>query len=224
MEASVIGAGNMGRALAHQLVKGGNNVYLANRDEEKAMNIAKELIGVGPGSVQVVSIEDAARSSDIVILAVSFEGATRLAVQLGDILLDKVVVDISNPLNETYDDLITGADTSAAEEIARRIGPRANVVKAFNTVFAQVLFDGGIDGVAADIFIASDNEIAKNKVSTLIQACGLRALDVGPLKRARLLENLALLHIGMQGRYDFNFASSIKVIKNVRTVISADIS
>src|SRR5213075_1193941 len=108
MEVSIIGAGNMGRALTHQLVKGGNKVYLANRNEEKAMNIVKELSGVGPGSVQVVSIEDAARSSDIVILAVSFEGATRLVVQLSDILFDKVVVDISNPINETYDDLITG--------------------------------------------------------------------------------------------------------------------
>jgi 8-hydroxy-5-deazaflavin:NADPH oxidoreductase len=89
-----------------------------------------------------------------------------------------------------------GHDTSAAEEIAKEI-PGAEVVKAFNTLFAQVLADGPsfAKSQTAPAFFASDSERAKDVARKLIESIGFKAIDAGGLKNARYLEPLAGLNI-----------------------------
>lgn len=62
-----------------------------------------------------------------------------IARELGESLAGKVVVDISNPLNETYDGLATAPGTSAAEEVAAALPAGAGAVKAYNTTFSSTL-------------------------------------------------------------------------------------
>jgi hypothetical protein len=108
----------------------------------------------------------------------------------------KVVNDITNPLTADYMGLTLGHSTSAAEEIAQAV-PGAEVVKGFNTLFAQVLADGADfgNGQKASVFVASDSAHAKQVATTLAESMGFTVIDAGGLKNARYLEPLAGLNI-----------------------------
>src|SRR5215211_7333633 len=122
MQVTVIGAGNMGRGIGHRLVAGGHEVTIVDRDPQKAGRLAKDLRGAAQGGA---TVEAAGPTSElrgqVVVLAVYYPGALELARELGDRLAGKVVVDISNPLNQTFDALATPPGTSAAEEVAAKV-------------------------------------------------------------------------------------------------------
>ncbi len=120
-------------------------------------------------------------------------------------------MDITNPLNQTFDDLATPPGTSAAEEIAR-VATGTKVVKAFNTTFGGLLAQGHVAGQPLDVFLAGDDEQARATVAKLIADGRQRALDVGPLKRARQLEGLALLSIVLQSKLDKPWMSAVKIV------------
>ena len=119
-----------------------------------------------------------------------------LALRGAGKLEGKVVIDITNPLTPDYMGLTLGHDTSAAEEIAKAV-PGAEVVKAFNTVFAQVLADGADfgNGRKADVFVAGDSARAKQTAGAIAESIGFHVVDAGPLKNARYLEPVAGLNI-----------------------------
>lgn len=118
------------------------------------------------------------------------------ALQAVGNLAGKVVVDITNPLTADYMGLTLGHTTSAAEEIAKAL-PGAEVVKGFNTVFAQVLAEGADfgNGRRVSVFVASDSERAKQTAAALAESIGFAVVDAGDLKNARYLEPLAGLNI-----------------------------
>jgi len=149
---------------------------------------------------------------DVVVLAVSYGTNIEVARQLGSKLAGKVVVDIANPLNATYDGLATAADSSSAEDLAKAIVSGALVVKAFNTTYAGTLLAGQVAGQPLDVFIAGDDADAKSKVSQLVKDGGMRAIDAGPLHRARQLEHMQLLHITLQGTLGTNWGSTVKIL------------
>jgi 8-hydroxy-5-deazaflavin:NADPH oxidoreductase len=131
----------------------------------------------------------------IIVLATGYGEAVIALQDLGD-LTGKVVIDITNPLNADYSGLVIGHDSSAAEEISRAV-PGVQLVKAFNTLFAQVLGDGPAfsNAQTAPVFFAGDSEPAKQAVKALIGSLGFKPVDAGPLKNARYLEPLAGLNI-----------------------------
>ena len=136
----------------------------------------------------------AAAGDDVVIVATGYADAVAALRSAGD-LEGKVVVDITNPLTADYMGLTLGHSTSAAEEIQRAV-PGARVVKAFNTVFAQVLADGAtLSGATVPVYFAGEDPDAKSTVQALIESMGFAAVDAGGLKNARYLEPLAGLNI-----------------------------
>lgn len=212
MKVGVIGTGNMGKGIAGRLVAGGHHVYVVGSTEEKSKSLAGELAGKGPGTVEAAaSARAAATGCDIVVLATWYQVSTPLAVELSDVLVGKTVVDIGNPFNDTFDGLITDYDTSCAEEIQRRM-PDARVVKGFNTTFAPTLASSEFDGTHLDVLLASDHEDAKAQVADLVESTGMRPIDFGELAASRVLEHLALLMVGVQGRYDLGFQAGVKVL------------
>jgi predicted dinucleotide-binding enzyme len=148
----------------------------------------------------------------VVVLAVYYPGDLEIARELGERLAGKVVVDISNPLNQTFDGLATAPGTSAAEEVAATAPPGTRVVKAFNTTFSGTLVEGQVAGQPLDVLIAGDDEEAKETVAQLVRDAGLRAIDVGPLERARQLEGLGFLGMMLQQPMGLNFQSAWKLI------------
>ena len=190
MKVTVIGAGNMGAAFVKQLSKAGHQVSVTARHLDKAQALAEANAGVN-----AIAIDNAAATADVLILATGYGDAIAALKRVGD-LNGKVVIDITNPLTPDYMGLTLGHTTSAAEEIASAI-PGAEVVKAFNTVFAQVLADGADfgNGQTVSVFIASDSERAKQTAIALAQSMGFATVDAGGLKNARYLEPLAGLNI-----------------------------
>ncbi len=125
------------------------------------------------------------------------------------IVAGKVVVDITNPVDwASFDRLVTPADSSAAEEIAKR-APEARVVKAFNTTFAATLVPGEVAGQPLDVLIASDDD-AKAQLAALVAAGGMRAINAGPLRRARQLEQLGFLHMALQESLGSGYESAVR--------------
>lgn len=190
MKITVIGAGNMGSAFVKQLTRAGHRVSLTARDSGKASEVA----AANPGATVVVASR-AAEDADAIIVATGYGDAVAALRSIGD-LNGKVVIDITNPLTPDYMGLSLGHDTSAAEEIAQAI-PGAEVVKAFNTVFAQVLAQGADfgDGRKVTVFVAGDSERGKQTARALAESMGFETVDAGSLKNARYLEPLAGLNI-----------------------------
>ena len=100
---------------------------------------------------------------------------------------------------------------STAQEIAAA-WPKARVVKAFNTTFASTLVAGEVDGRQLDVLIASDDEDAKRTVAQLAGDGGLRAIDAGPLRRARELEARGFLHMAIQDSLGTEFSTAVMVV------------
>lgn len=207
---TIVGAGNMGRAIATRLLAGGADVQIAAPTVRHATSLADELAGAG-GAVSGTSVEEPL-SGDVVVLATPYDAALQFAEEHAQDLAGKVLVDITNPVDwATFDRLATPEGSSAAEEIAKRV-PGASVVKAFNTTFAGTLGSGRVDGQPLDVLLAGDDEEAKASVAKLVEAGGMRPVDVGPLRRARQLEHLGFLHMVMQESLGSGYGSAIKFL------------
>ena len=213
MNVTLIGAGNMGRGIGYRLMAGGQTVTLIDTDPEEADKLAAELKGVAKkGATVKTATLDSAALGDVVILAVWFTAGKELVEQLGSKLAGKTVVDISNPLNSTFDGLAIPATTSWPEELAKVAPAGTKFVKAFNTTFAGTLVAGNVAGQTLDVFIAGDDADAKKAVAQLVSDGGLTPVDVGTLQRARQLEGLGLLGITLQGPLNLNWGSGWRLV------------
>ena len=213
MNVTLIGAGNMGRGIGYRLMAGGHAVTLIDSNPEAADKLAAELTGVAKkGATVKTAALDSAALGDVVILAVWYTAGKQVVEQLGSKLAGKTVVDISNPLNSTYDGLSIPADTSWPEELAKVAPAGTKFVKAFNTTFAGTLVAGKAAGQTLDVFIAGDDEGAKKVVAQLVSDGGLTPVDVGALQRARQLEGLGLLGITLQGPHNLNWSSGWRLV------------
>jgi NADPH-dependent F420 reductase len=213
MNVTIIGAGNMGRGIGTRLVTGGHSVTFVDANLETAEKTAAEVKASAKKGSEVSSASlGEAELGDVVVLAVWYGTNIELAKRLGTKLAGKVVVDIANPLNSTFDGLATAPDSSSAEDVAKAIASGAKVVKAFNTTYAGTLLAGQVAGQPLDVFIAGDDAEAKNKVAELVKDGGMRPIDTGPLSRARQIEGMQFLHIVTQGTLGTNWASTIKIL------------
>lgn len=180
----------MGAALVKQLSRAGHRITVTARSQEKAQALAQQ-----HSNTVAVHATGAAESVDAVIVATGYADAVPALQAVGN-LQGKVVIDITNPLTPDYMGLTLGHDTSAAEEISRAL-PGAHVVKAFNTLFAQVLAEGADfgQGRVATVFVASDSERASQTATVIAESMGFAVQAAGGLHNARYLEPLAGLNI-----------------------------
>jgi 8-hydroxy-5-deazaflavin:NADPH oxidoreductase len=213
MNITIIGAGNMGRGLGTRFVDGGHSVTFIDRKPEEAKKVAKDVKAFAKNGAQIstANLEDA-KFGDVVVLAVPYGANVELTKELGAKLAGKVVVDIANPLNATYDGLATQPDSSSAEDVAKAAASNTKVVKAFNTTFAGTLLAGQVAGQPLDIFIAGDDASAKSKIEQLVKDGGMRPIDAGPLSRSRQIEAMQFLHITLQGSLGTNWGSTVKIL------------
>jgi 8-hydroxy-5-deazaflavin:NADPH oxidoreductase len=206
VDVTIIGTGKMGRAVATRALAGGHDVTLIGTETEKAQQLADELGGSDSGSVKAGD----SPTGELVVLAVWYPTSVDAVRQHADALDGKVVVDISNPIDTSQFEPLD-LDASSAEEVARA-AEGADVVKAFNTTFAGTLEPGEVAGQPLDVFIAGDDDGAKAKVTELVESAGLRAIDVGPLRRARQLEALGYLHMAAQEGLGTGYSSAVKIL------------
>ncbi|WP_205325674.1 NADPH-dependent F420 reductase [Glycomyces sp. YM15] len=199
MEILIVGAGRMARSIGLRLVRNDYQVRIADRDPDSAADLAAELGESASGE----SVYNAAGAT-IIILALPYEAAKDLVQSWAEDLSGKIVIDMSNPVDQALDGLVTPEGKSAAEELAEA-APGAKVLKAFNTTFASKL----ATSETLDVFIAGDDADAKRRLMAICRDADLRPIDVGGLKHARTLEGIQLLQMKVQDQIQGNWSTEL---------------
>jgi hypothetical protein len=183
MKIAILGFGNVGKQFAYLFNQVGHEIIIGLRstsDQQPPYPSA--------------TCKAAAEQADAIAIAIPFTACADVLPELSEVTKEKIVIDSTNPLNADWSPKLLGQDNSASEEISRLL-PEAYVVKAFNTIFADVMDKPVKDGQAITAFIAGDNDQAKQKVIALASAIGFAPIDTGSLYTARYLENMAHLNI-----------------------------
>lgn len=193
---AIIGAGNVGGALGERLVRAGYPIRIGVRNPDAPSSVRDRFAGRAP-------VEAAARAAawaEVVFLCVPAAQAVPAARALGD-LQGKVLVDCTNPVAWSDGPVLQPPPEGSVTEALATALRGVRVVKAFNTFGAEIHGDPDLDGVAADVLLAGDDEPAKELVSEIATAIGFVPLDAGPLRNAALLESLAVLwiHLATKG-------------------------
>ena len=170
MKIAVIGTGNVGTRIAKLFALANHEVTLGSRNQQRALEVAAALGENVRGQTRKLAVKDA----EVVVIATPWsENATIETIQeLGD-LAEKIVIDCTNPLSPDYMSNTLGYTTSSSEEIAKLI-PQAKVVKAFNTIFADIMQPGKqtFSGHKGTGFYCGDDPEAKKIVAQLIDDAG----------------------------------------------------
>ena len=213
---AIIGAtGSMGSAISTSRAKGNSRLLLCANQSDKARALAQEIKKDNPAA-DVESLDctvNASWEADIIISAVPYHAEKDVVSKIKEVANQKIVISIANPLNETYDGLVTAPDTSAAEELQKLL-PHAKVVKAFNTTFAADFSTPVIAGKQVDAFIAGNDEDALETVKELVSTAGFRPIVAGDLSVSRTLENMQLLLIQLGMKYNYNWLAGWKILHN----------
>ena len=207
MKIAIIGTGNVGTRLGKLFVLANHQVTMGSRDRQRAEVVAATLGAEVKGKVY----KDAACDAEVIVIATPWlENATTKSIQELGTLAGKIVIDCTNPLAQDYMSNTLGHTTSSSEEIAKLI-PQAKVVKAFNTIFADIMQPGKqtFGRLRGTGFYCGDDSEAKKIVAQLIDDAGFEPVDAGLLKNARYLEPMAQLNIqiayGLGGGTDVAF-------------------
>ncbi len=184
---ALLGAGNVGAALARNLIALGERVRFGVPEPDKYRDLAASL------GAQVGSVVEAIDGAEFAILAVPYAAALEIAGSVAD-WHGRILIDATNPLAPGLAGLSLGTTTSAAEQIAAR-ARNARIVKAFNVTGAENMADPR--ALDADVFmpVAADDADARTRVVALATRMGFDAVDAGPLKAARYLEPFAMTWI-----------------------------
>jgi predicted dinucleotide-binding enzyme len=211
MRCAVLGTGSVGRTLAARLVELGHDVLLGTRNPSatRTRDDWVELPGVG-----LTTFADATVDADLVIHAGSGAAALDLLAQAGD-LTGKVLLDISNPLDFSagFPPTLSVKDTDSLGEQVQRAFPDVLVVKALNTLTADLMARPDRLPEPTTVFVSGDDADAKALVAGLLAELGHRdILDLGGIETARGVEMwlpLWLRVMGALGTAEFN----IKVVR-----------
>ena len=215
MDIAIIGAGNVGRALATSFTAAGHTVSIASRDPEDAGSVATVT-----GATIAPSNAAAASTADIIVLALPASSFADVAADIGEAVAGKIVIDVSNRMSFGADGPDIDTSSSNAEDLAALL-PGAHVVKAFNTLFASNQSDPIAEGVQLDGYVAADDAAAKQTVLELVASIGLDPVDVGPLARSRQLEGLAFLNITLNIANGGSWRSGWKLVGAPATLPAA---
>ena len=199
MKIAVLGTGVVGQTLAAKLADLGHTVVVGTRDPEAARSRTEPDRYGRPGlgawladhaEVTLATLTEAAVASDVIFNATSGDASVAAVTAAGaDNLADKVLVDVSNPLDMShgFPPQLFVKDTDSLAEQLQRAAPRAKVVKTLNTMNASIMVDPGQVGAGDHtVFMSGDDADAKSIVAELLRSFGwLDILDLGDLSTAR---------------------------------------
>jgi predicted dinucleotide-binding enzyme len=200
---TIIGSGNMARAIGTRAAKHGHTVELMSRNAAKAQALADQI-----GNGATVGSFGARPAGDIVILAVLFAGAVDVVTHYGDALADKILIDITNPFNADASGVVTTPGNSVSQQIAAVAPEGAVVLKAFNTIFGGVI----AEDKPVDVFFAGDGAEPKARVEAFLKSLDMRPRDAGGLTMTHALEWAGILLVGLANNgAGFGAALSVEV-------------
>ncbi|NGO72772.1 NADPH-dependent F420 reductase [Streptomyces boncukensis] len=193
------GTGDQGRGLAYRLARAGQKVIVGSRAAERARRAAEEL---GHG-VEGADNAQCAQRSDVVIVAVPWDGHRKTLEGLREELAGKLVVDCVNPLG--FDKkgayALKPEEGSAAEQAAALL-PDARVTAAFHHLSATLLSDPGVESIDTDVMVLGEVRADCETVQALAARIpGMRGVFAGRLRNAHQVESLVANLISVNRRY-----------------------
>lgn len=193
------GTGEQGRGLAQRFARAGQSVVIGSRSAERAESIAHE---IGSG-VKGASNEDAARTGDVVIVAVPWDGHRELLESLSEDLAGKIVVDCVNPLGfDKQGAFGLDVEEGSAAQQAASVLPNSTVVAAFHHISAVLLLDESVDSIDTDVLVLGDDRKSTDIVQALAgRIPGIRGIYGGRLRNAGQVEAFTANLISMNRRY-----------------------
>jgi 8-hydroxy-5-deazaflavin:NADPH oxidoreductase len=188
MRIGILGSGQVGRALARGYARHGHEVRIGTRQPD--------VEGLPTGTPAEV-----ADAAELVVLAVLGSAAESLAGSLAGELDGKVLVDTTNPLDTSTGSpqLFVGHSDSLGERVQRAV-PGARVVKAYNTVGNALMVDPQLPGGPPSMFVAGDEQSAKDTVAGLLRDTGWDVVDLGGIAASRWLEPMCLAWVAYGAR------------------------
>ncbi len=192
------GTGKEGSGLAMRWALNGYRVIIGSREAAKAEARAAELNAqLGGDYLTGMANPDAAAKADVVVLSVPYSAHKVTLESVVEPLQGKVLVDITVPLQPPKVRTVHLPEGKAAAlEAQALLGESVKVVSAFQNVSAEQLVDPN-HAVDCDVLVTGDDAAAKATVMKLVEACGMKAVDAGPLANAIAVESLTpvLLYI-----------------------------
>jgi predicted dinucleotide-binding enzyme len=190
MQLAIIGAGNVGSALAAGWTAAGHRITFGVRDPQAAPT------GGAAGAAHA-SVAAAAKSAEVLILSVPWQAVPDALASAGD-LTGKILIDCTNPLQMGPGglELAIGQTSSGAEQVAE-LAPGASVFKTLNQTGFANMEHAHEFALPAVMYVAGDDAMRKPLVMSLVADLGFQAVDAGQLRIARLLEPMAMLWIHM---------------------------
>ena len=162
-------------------------IGLFSRDIEKAKSTIEQL------QVNAIAISEEEKfNADIIIHTLWYNDVMTFVLDNKEQLKGKVLIDITNPFNESFTDFVIGYDSSSAENIQRLI-PETNVVGAFKNTYWVVFENPEFGGIKSDIYVTSDDDVSRLRVIDLLRPIPFRIFDAGRLKNNRTIERMTLL-------------------------------
>jgi len=186
MKLAFIGGGQIAEAIAELAKAAGHDSTFGVRNPQAA----------APTAFPRMGFQAAIDGADLVVLAIPWLVVGEVLPPLAGALAGKIVVDTTNAVNADWSPFPIGEGCSGAEQIQALL-PRSSVVKAFNTIFADVIRPDRLDreGHRLSVFVASDEAEAARAAMAFVSEIGLAPVNAGPLKSARYLEAIAHLNL-----------------------------
>ena len=210
---AIIGLGNIGKALATNLIKGKHPVIIASRDSEKTKVLAEQL-----GNLATVKeIVDAIKEADVIIPAIYFNALKEFFQTYSKELEGKIIVDVSNPIapdgNGGFKKII-GENESAGKILSDLIPKNAKLIKAFGTLGAGSLLNAAFNEPDKKVlFYASDGTNSNQQIEELITSSGFVPFNLGGLDQSIKIEVFGDLH-------EFGKLGKTVTLEEVKKIIS----
>ncbi|SEF56880.1 hypothetical protein SAMN05216223_101362 [Actinacidiphila yanglinensis] len=194
------GTGDQGRGLAYRLGRAGQSVVIGSRDAARAEAAAAEL---GGATISGAANDECARRSDIVIVAVPWEGHAKTLESLREPLAGKLVVDCVNPLGfDKQGAYALVPDEGSAAQQAAALLPDSRVTAAFHHLSAVLLQNPEVETIDTDVMVLGESRADTDLVQALASRIpGMRGVFAGRLRNAHQVESLVANLISVNRRY-----------------------
>jgi 8-hydroxy-5-deazaflavin:NADPH oxidoreductase len=204
MKIAIIGAGNVGGALARQLIKAGHTVLIGAKLplSEKSIKLATLI-----GEDRFTSVEFASKQPETIIIASNPTAIGEISKKLGDVK-DKVIIDAMNSISSKP------AGFENTFEVLKSLTNCENVVKCFNSTGFENMENPIYNGVGIDMFAAGSSLKAKEVAKQLSKDTGFaECYDFGGDDNVALLEQFALAWINLAIFQKHGRGIALKIIK-----------
>jgi predicted dinucleotide-binding enzyme len=190
----ILGSGIVAKTLGTGFLRHGYDVFMGTRHPEKLADWHTEQ----GGRAHIGSFSEAARNSDIVVLAVAGSAAEVVIEQTGLPALEgKTLIDVTNPITESPPvngvlSFFTPMNDSLMEQLQRKY-PGINLVKAFSHTGAATMVNPRYKGGVPTMFVCGNDDNAKDDVHYILDQFGWEMADMGRAEAARAIEPLCIL-------------------------------